>query len=118
MLNLKYVVFGDYIGDYKVEFLVDKYANNGRLALMLFSYDEEEECMEDFCDVTVNLPEYSLSDENCAFLDTNNAPYILNFLLDNKLGELTGRQPQSGFCTYPEFRFDMEKIAEHALQEI
>lgn len=120
MLNLK----NPYVTDeyeqtmIPVWFYMEQYCepeNEKRMFLELVC--NEYGYFEPWCHVTVNLPEYRLTDENCGFLDTNNAPYIIDFLIENKLGELTGRTARSGFCTYPEFRFDMQKITEHILLE-
>ena len=67
---------------------------------------------EPFAVITVNIPDEELSDdESCtAFIDTNNIPEIDNFLIDNEIAEPTGRFVQSGFCAYPEFKFNLEKL--------
>lgn len=93
---------------------LEEYEFNGRLAIDLLYVnrdDPEHPYIEPWCDVTVNLP-FSPVDKNCGYLDTNNSPYILDWLTENELGELTGRTAGSGFCVYPEFRFDIKRIIE------
>lgn len=92
----------------------DKYANNGRTYLGL--YCKEEEFFEPWTDITVNLfgP---ITDENCAFVDTNNCPDIVRFLEENGLAEPTGRVRQSGWCMYPEYRFNYEEVDKHVVGE-
>lgn len=68
----------------------------------------EDGIPEPYCDVTVNLletlPPY------CAFVDTNNMPELEDFLVKNKLAEFTGLEQRSGYCTYPLYRFDTERM--------
>ena len=95
--------------------VVEEYSFNGRKAITLMYINKDlPDCpyIEPWCDITVNLPYAPITDENCGYLDTNDSPYIVDFLLENNLGELTGRTAASGFCTYPEFRFNMERIKE------
>ncbi len=59
-------------------------------------------------DVTLNLttsvPAY------CAFVDTNNMPELEDFLVKNGIAEFTGLSQQSGFCQFPLYLFDAEKL--------
>ncbi|GFI31018.1 hypothetical protein IMSAGC013_02412 [Lachnospiraceae bacterium] len=63
---------------------------------------------EPYCDITVNLltsvPPY------CAFVDTNNMPELEDFLVKNGIAEFTGLMQQSGYCIYPLYLFDAEKM--------
>ena len=63
---------------------------------------------EPYGDVTVNLlvpvPSY------CAFVDTNNMPELEEFLVKNKIAEFTGIEQRSGYCSYPLYLFDAEKM--------
>lgn len=72
-------------------------------------YDEDN---EPFDIITVNLPDEELSgDFNCtAFIDTNNVEGLWSFLIKNGIAEFTGRVGHSGFCSYPEFKFNLEKL--------
>ena len=45
-----------------------------------------------------------------SFVDTNNCPWAEKFISDNKLGRPTGIKAASGYCVYPQYRFDMEKL--------
>jgi len=68
---------------------------------------------EPFAMITVNI-DYPLSGdkETTAFIDTNNlnAFLIERFLQENQIATPTGEYGQSGFCTYPEYRFDLSKF--------
>ena len=63
---------------------------------------------EYYGDMTVNLlesvPPY------CAFVDTNNMPELEDFLVKNGLAEFTGLMQKSGYCSYPLYLFDVEKM--------
>lgn len=92
-----------------------KYANNGRFYLGLWC--KEEEYYEPWTDITVNLfgP---ITDENCAFVDVNNCPDITAFLEENGLAVPTGKSRQSGWVSYPEYRFNMEEVRKHLAKEL
>ena len=94
-------------------FVVDNYVNNGRLYISLWAEDRDFGGMTPWCDVTVNLPFDSLTDENCVFIDVNDAPYLESFLSENGLGRPTGRKARSGYVEYPEYRIDLNKILQH-----
>lgn len=96
-----------------VFFETDTYANNKRLYVGLMGFNEEFKYPEPYCDVTVNIPSYPLSSEECAFIDTNNAPFIVELLTRYHCGKFTGKYAYSGFCSYPEFRFNMEKLKKY-----
>lgn len=91
----------------------NRYLDRDRLYLGLLTWNEEFRGYEPWCDITVNLQREELTDENCAFLDVNNAPYLEKFIQDNHLGRPTGRRAQSGYVTYPEYRFNPEEIRKH-----
>ena len=95
----------EYDGEmYDVSLFVGEYQNNDRLAIILI--DEEG---YDFADLTVNLSGERCP-EGCAFLDTNNLPSAEDFVERYGLGEFTGYWGHSGYCSYPLYRFDLEKI--------
>ena len=103
-LNLNY--FGT---NYPVSFRINHYANNENLYVGLM--DHSEEFPEPWCDLTVNL-DVKL-EPDCAFIDINNNPYAMEWLIENEIGSFTGKWRQSGFCRYPEFRFKEEKLKEY-----
>lgn len=47
---------------------------------------------------------------NEAAVDTNNHPNVEKFITDNNLGVPTGKTIRSGFCTYPVYAFNLDKI--------
>ena len=86
----------------KVEAYKTNYLKNDTLAVVLENKDFEAV-------LTVNLIDEPISNQ-CAFVDTNNVPWAEKFLQDNRIAQPTGRFAISGYCTYPEYRFDMAKL--------
>lgn len=84
------------------------YTYGNRLAVLAFEEDGER-----FASISVNIPEEMLTDEKaCCFIDTNNCPWAPAFLEKYELAEFTGNIGFSGFCVYPEYRFDLTKLKE------
>lgn len=52
------------------------------------------------------MPDY------CAYVDINNMPELEKFIEENEIGEFTGLTGRSGFCEYPLYLFDPEKLRE------
>lgn len=84
------------------------YQRNKRLAVTLFDLDTAEE----FAKITVNLPQASTSGENCSFVDTNNCSWAEKLLTDSELAKPTKCVARSGYCIYPEYKFDVSKLLE------
>ena len=84
---------------------IDKYHCNGRMAVLLDVYDNEFGYWSQYWDITTNIPEAKITNENCGFLHTNNAPWLAEFVIKNGIGVPTGRVGYSGYCMYPEFDF-------------
>jgi hypothetical protein len=93
---------------YKVQFKAEHYACNGNLALQAYTEDGEP-----FADVSVNVMGALSADDgkDHICLDVNNLP-MSSFGEIVKAGVLTptGRQAESGFCTYPIYKVDLTKI--------
>lgn len=102
-----YIIKDYFDKEYKVYPVIRKYKNNKRLAILLVLTEDEW-----FCDLTVNIN----NDQSCknnrtlAFVDINNNPWAEKFIKDNKLGEPTGFYGLSGYCIYPEYKFDLKKL--------
>lgn len=95
-----------FFGSYDVTLSKKSYANNGNLAIQMF--EEEDGIPFPFATLTVNLDKKLPGD--VAFVDTNNCPWAEAFIEENGLGSPTGRLGQSGFCFYPQYKFDLSKI--------
>lgn len=106
--NLKFYELDDSLGNrLKLYPIIQKYQKNGRLAVELV-----DETYDLFEYLTVNL-QYEQSDDNdksLAFIDTNNVPWAEEYIQKHHLGEKTGYYGMSGYCTYPEYRFDLSKL--------
>lgn len=85
----------------KVKVKFSHYRNNNSLAATLVT-DENEI----YAVVSKNLPYDMPNDEKCVFLDENNITGIGEWLEKNGYGTLTGNFGTSGYCVYPEFRFN------------
>lgn len=92
-----------FFGAYDVSLKKSKYSSNGNLAIQMFESDGMP-----FATLTVNLGK-KLKDD-LAYVDTNNCPWAETFIEKNGLGEPTDRIGQSGFCFYPQYKFDLSKI--------
>mgnify|MGYP000834227529 CR=1 FL=1 len=87
--------------------LVPQIYRNGWLALCLELADTEEP----YTILTVNLEEtdaIGLPDK--AFIDINNNPDAMEFLIANKLAEDTGYKRQSGWVDYPMVKLNMPSL--------
>jgi len=91
---------------------VSTYMYGGSLYMNLL--DRCEDGVEPYADITVNLPEYK-SGPDCAFVDTNNFSQAEKLIAEYKLGEPTGRYARSGYCTYPEYKFNMDEIRKYCI---
>ena len=87
--------------------IIKAYRKGGRLAIELV--DEQYEL---FTYLTVNL-QHDMSKDNdnsLAFVDTNNNRWAERYIEKHNLGTKTGFYGLSGYCTYPEYRFDLSKL--------
>lgn len=83
-----------------------KYAKGG-LAIQLFCDDGIP-----YATLTVNLKKVP---DGYAYVDTNNLPFAEEFINRYKLGKyVVGQDAISGFCVYPLYHFDMDKLNEYA----
>lgn len=97
--------------EYEISFEVTTYHYGGSLAIQL--YYREESYQAPYATLTVNLEDFPTENDK-AFVDTNNlGDEIVDWIVQNDLGELTGRIGFSGYCVYPEVQFDLDKIKEH-----
>lgn len=101
-----------YFNGYEVELQKTEYMNNNRLAVQMNCFSNYGK--EPYGMLTVNLPEEEISDEFCAFINFNTIYCLPNeiedFLVKNNIAIPTGNYAVSGYCLYPEFRFNMERF--------
>lgn len=92
----------------KVQLEISNYMNNNGLYIGLNAVGGEY--TESYGDITVNLdgkaPDY------CGYVDINNMPELEKFIEENELGEFTGLTKRSGFCEFPLYMFNPDKLRE------
>ena len=98
---------------YKCRIEKATYAVNDNLALRLVDIKTKVFVLS----LTVKLPGYFL-ERDTSFVDTNNSPESIKIIKKYKLGEqvYNGKFPiigMSGFCTYPLYKFDLERIKQY-----
>lgn len=75
----------------------DIYANGGTTALCLRCADTGEP----FMDITTNIPDIDLEDDELLIKNYSENEGVLEFLISNKLVEDTGRRISNGFVEIP-----------------
>ncbi len=95
----------------EVCFEIGAYFYGNRLAVNALCLEEGE--YVPFADLTVNLPEEELSGPCCAYLDINNFFRGTLLVMQAGIAQPTGKYGRSGYCTYPEYEFDLEKLKEY-----
>lgn len=93
----------------KVEVVVQNYQYGNNLAVSLVPWRGMTPGDEIW--LTVNLDGQRQQDH--AFLDINHQPQeVLNWLEVNNIAKPTGRSQRSGFCVYPEYAFNPDRLRE------
>lgn len=92
----------------EVQLEINRYLNNGGMYIGLST--KEDGYIEPYGDVTVNLSDKA--PDYCGYIDINNMPELEKFIEDNDLGEFTGLMQRSGFCEYPLYLFNVDKLKE------
>lgn len=86
--------------------VADNYKVDNRLAVCLYN-------SHGVCDavITVNLSNCYHIGKEYAYIDTNNYPEIdKDFLIKYELAKPTGLYDRSGYCLYPLYKFNLEKL--------
>lgn len=99
------MLINQYGHTYDVTIRKTKYQYNGNLAIVLWCKDGEP-----YGNLTTNLDEKLPPD--MAYVDTNNMPDAERFIKENDLGEDTGIIAKSGYCSYPLYKFNIDKMEE------
>ena len=94
-------------GETQVTFDIQQYTNGAMFIGLMCNEDGYE---EPFGNVTVNFP--GATPNYCGYLNVNNMPDIEKFITDNDIGEFTGFTQRSGFCEYPLYLFNIDKLRE------
>ena len=101
-VTLPYKKFG---ATHPIQLQVTSYLN-GNLAIQMVTWESGDP--EPWATLTVNLPGQRQKDH--AFIDTNADSEFPIWLIRHGLAIPTGRTMQSGFCTYPEYRFRANRL--------
>ena len=79
---------------------------NDNIGIQLFSDDGP------YATLTTNIQELPKGE---AAIDVNNFPAGIEFINKYQLGEpVEGKVLRSGYCTYPVYKFNLEKLKEYA----
>lgn len=87
---------------------VRKYANNDHVAISVFSPEEGQ-----IADITVNISGIENRYTDCSCVDVNNFPEAIRIIKELGIGRYLGYELVSGWCAYPVYEFDLEKIAKY-----
>lgn len=100
----------------KLQLVVSNYTDNNRIAIGTICRTEYG--TEPYSHLTVNLTDettpFDTDEVAYGFIDTNNWAEGEEFIKKHELGEDTGFRGHSGFCTYPLYRFDKQKLVHYA----
>lgn len=91
-----------------VYLFTERYIADNSLFIEIISEEDEPIAV-----ITVCLVDESL-ESNESYIDTNNCPWALDFIQEYQLGEITGRTRQSGYCTYPSVKFNIDKLKQYS----
>lgn len=91
-------------------FALNNYQMNESLAIDIWNYEDGP-----IARLTVCLG--NVSNENSAYIDTNNCSWAENFIKEMQLGKPTGKTCRSGFCVYPEYEFNIDKLRDYMADE-
>lgn len=94
---------------YELAPIIGEYSYGKRLSIKLVDVNDNN-CP--FAMLTVNLPNEKITNKNCAFVNFNKFQHCLKFIEVNKLGKPTNKIGFSGYCIYPEYEFDLDKLNE------
>ena len=91
---------------YDCYFQIAKYAANEETAIRIANGSAA------IATITVCIPDVGLS-KDMTILDTNNCPWVLDFMEKNGFASDTELRAESGYCKYPIVLLNMEKIKEY-----
>ena len=109
----KFLKYETPFGNVDVCFELGRYVLGNNLAIEVLFVEGGE--LEPYTTLSVNLKGSALLPDE-AIIDTNNNSSAEKFIRQNHLGKkIPGRVFQSGFCTYPLYKMDMEKLKEYCV---
>lgn len=110
MVKKMFVYTDNYGDDNNVRLVLNMYRDNDNLFVGLEEHDNEFDFWSPYCDVTVNISKLPFL-ESAINVNLGGQEKI-TFLIKNGFGALTDKILSSGFCQYPVFRFNAEKLKE------
>lgn len=87
--------------------VADRYLLDESLCIRIVEDDGEGVAILTVCLDAIGLK------SNEAFVDTNNCPWADSFIETYELGTFTGKKKPSGYCVYPLYQFDMDKVGKY-----
>lgn len=91
-------------------------SDNG-LNLGLLCKNDEYDFYEPYMDVTITVPHTRYCESDTAFVkDYSENEGLGNWLIENGIATKTGEAVRSGYVTIEEYKFDLEKVREHMLE--
>lgn len=100
-----------YTPEYEFYLTTARYSMNNRVVLQMYMFDSEDCYYTPYATLTVNIPDATLTNPNCVYLDTNNCPWALDLLVDKlKVAKPTHKLAFSGWCHYPEVELNSDEL--------
>ena len=99
---------------HRLAIYIDKYISNGNLAILLL--EKVDGHYEPFADLTTNTGLLMPAD-NFAVVDTNNCSWAERLIERYGLGEFES-VTCSGYCRYPVYSFNMDKLKEYEIEGV
>lgn len=115
--EIYFVDTGDHLEEVVLRY--DEYEESSSLAVALYARpnyfretgdvnprtEDVDVFSELYAVITVNLPDSIVLPQGTQFIDTNNYPWVYNWLIENGIAEPTEYCARSGFCLYPAMKF-------------
>lgn len=93
---------------------LERYSCNNRTCIQLYYYEDSFQAYMPYATLTVNIPDSTLTNNHCVFLDINNCPWVLHLLIAIlRIGKLTNNIANSGFYSYPEIEINPDKLCKY-----
>ena len=86
-------------------FILDRYMEDNSVYLAIWN-DEDGP----IADLTRCL---GLAEDGYGYLDMNNCPWAANLVKELEIAKDTGMTQRSGYCIYPLYEFDIDKVNEY-----
>lgn len=88
--------------------VIREYKSNNSLAIELYLLSDLG--YELFDVISVNLDGFVRLESDLCFIDVNNSFHVSEFINKHQLGQEVGVDFHQGFCKYPLYKFDLNKL--------